>query len=102
MHLIPHTPGNPRRVVLSATMDLPAPPDEVFELLCPVREYDWIPPWRMGGGPWRLHVTGEMCVFPHVPVPLLVRLLQTSAGSDALTVCDRARETSKECAHEQD
>ena len=63
---------------------------------------DWIPPWRMGGGPWRLHVTGEMCVFPHVPVPLLVRLLQTSAGSDALTVCDRARETSKECAHEQD
>lgn len=24
---------------------LPAPPEAVFPLLCPVREYDWIPTW---------------------------------------------------------
>ncbi len=27
-------------------MHLPAAPEEVFPLLCPVREYDWIPTWR--------------------------------------------------------
>lgn len=29
----------------AASMHLPAPPLEVFPLLCPVREYDWIPVW---------------------------------------------------------
>jgi len=33
------------RIVKSYTMHLCAPPDEVFPLLCPVREYDWIEPW---------------------------------------------------------
>lgn len=30
----------------SAVMHLPFPPDAVFPLLCPVREYDWIPIWK--------------------------------------------------------
>ncbi len=30
----------------SGAMRLPAPPEAVFPLLCPVREYDWIPHWR--------------------------------------------------------
>jgi len=33
------------RVVKSYTMKLCKPPEKVFPLLCPVREYDWIEPW---------------------------------------------------------
>ena len=33
------------RVIKTFTMHLCAPPAEVFPLLCPVREYDWIEPW---------------------------------------------------------
>jgi hypothetical protein len=32
--------------VLDWEMPLPAPPDRVFPLLCPVREADWIPGWQ--------------------------------------------------------
>jgi hypothetical protein len=46
-----------KRIVKSYTMHLCAPPAEVFPLLCPVRETDWIEPWscdmvliRMPGG----------------------------------------------------
>jgi len=28
------------------TMKLDAMPDDIFPLLCPVREYDWIQPWQ--------------------------------------------------------
>ena len=28
------------------TMHLQAPPEKVFPLLCPVREYEWIEPWE--------------------------------------------------------
>ncbi len=34
-----------RRAVKTATQHLLAPPDKVFPLLCPKREYDWIEPW---------------------------------------------------------
>lgn len=34
------------RTAKSYTMLLDAPLDEVFPLLCPVREYEWIQPWR--------------------------------------------------------
>ena len=34
------------RVVKHYTMNLCAAPADVFPLLCPVREYDWIEPWR--------------------------------------------------------
>jgi hypothetical protein len=33
------------RVVKSYTMNLCAAPADVFPLLCPVREYEWIEPW---------------------------------------------------------
>jgi len=39
------TKFNAERVVKSYTMQLCAPPAEVFPLLCPVREYEWIEPW---------------------------------------------------------
>jgi hypothetical protein len=42
-----HTPTDPRRhLVLEYTHDLAAPPGQVFPLLCPVREYEWIHDWR--------------------------------------------------------
>jgi hypothetical protein len=34
------------RIIREYKMSLPVGPDEVFPLLCPVREYDWIPQWR--------------------------------------------------------
>ncbi len=36
---------NAERDVKSYTMNLCAPPADVFPLLCPVREYEWIEPW---------------------------------------------------------
>lgn len=41
------TPTDPaRHLVLDHVHALAAPPDRVFPLLCPVREYEWIPGWR--------------------------------------------------------
>jgi len=34
------------RLDTTRTIHLPAPPQDVFPLLCPVREYDWIEPWN--------------------------------------------------------
>lgn len=34
------------RTIKSYTMNLDARADEIFPLLCPVREYDWIQPWQ--------------------------------------------------------
>ena len=34
------------RAIKRYTMNLCAPPADVFPLLCPVREYEWIEPWR--------------------------------------------------------
>lgn len=33
-------------VVRETVWSMPASPDVIFPLLCPVREYDWIPTWR--------------------------------------------------------
>ncbi len=33
------------RAIKTCTQHLVAPPDKVFPLLCPTREYDWIEPW---------------------------------------------------------
>lgn len=38
--------ANNKRVVREYKTVLPAGPEQVFPLLCPVREYEWIPPWR--------------------------------------------------------
>ena len=37
--------SHPRKAV-SHVMQLDAPPEEVFPLLCPVREYEWIDVWQ--------------------------------------------------------
>lgn len=34
------------RSIKSYTMNLHGRPDDIFPLLCPVREYDWIQPWQ--------------------------------------------------------
>jgi hypothetical protein len=42
-----HTPTDPRKhVALQYVHDLRVPADQVFPLLCPVREYEWIDDWR--------------------------------------------------------
>lgn len=35
-----------RRTIKTAVQHLSAPPDKVFPLLCPTREYEWIKPWK--------------------------------------------------------
>jgi hypothetical protein len=35
-----------KRIVRSYSTKLPSPPEIVFPLLCPVREYDWISAWK--------------------------------------------------------
>ena len=35
-----------KRIVRTYSKKLPSPPKIVFPLLCPVREYDWIPAWK--------------------------------------------------------
>jgi hypothetical protein len=34
------------RITREFTHQVQAPPEQVFPLLCPVREYDWIPTWE--------------------------------------------------------
>lgn len=35
-----------KRILRSYSKKLPTPTETVFPLLCPVREYDWIPAWK--------------------------------------------------------
>jgi hypothetical protein len=35
-----------KTVVLTASVFLPYQPESIFPLLCPVREYEWIPDWK--------------------------------------------------------
>lgn len=43
--------------------DVPAAPDRVFPLLCPVREYDWIPGWECEVLRAVSGVAEEDCIF---------------------------------------
>lgn len=57
-------PTDPRRhLVLDFTHDLTAAPDRVFPLLCPVREYEWIPTWRCELVHTSSGLVEEGCVF---------------------------------------
>lgn len=38
--------AKPHRVIRSFTQNLTAPPDQVFPLLCPVREAEWVNGWH--------------------------------------------------------
>lgn len=54
---------HPTRIAHSYTQHLEAPPRDVFPLLCPVRERDWVEGWDPT---WILSVSGvveEDCVF---------------------------------------
>jgi len=52
-----------RRMERGATMTLNATPVNVFPLLCPVREYDWIPHWRCNVLHSASGVAEKDCVF---------------------------------------
>ncbi len=59
-----HTPTDPRKCLsLQYAHDLRAGADQVFPLLCPVREYEWIDHWRCD----LVHTTSGLvekgCVF---------------------------------------
>lgn len=45
------------------TFDVSAPPEQVFPLLCPVREYDWIATWECEMVHSESGVAEEDCVF---------------------------------------
>ena len=36
----------PQRLVKETELNIQATPQEIFPLLCPVREYEWIEPWQ--------------------------------------------------------
>ena len=44
-------------------MDVHAPVEEIFPLLCPVREYDWIPGWGCDVQFTESGVAEDLCVF---------------------------------------
>jgi hypothetical protein len=50
-------------MIKSHTMVLEAAPEAVFPLLCPVREYDWIEPWRCRMIYSRSGVAEQDCIF---------------------------------------
>lgn len=54
--------NQPRRVKHSFTQSLKGTPEQVFPLLCPVREADWIPGWTTD---WVISESGvaEQTVF---------------------------------------
>ncbi len=58
-----------KRAVTEYTGELSAPPEKVFPLLCPVREYDWLPDWTSEMIYSESGVAEENCIFrtPHGP-----------------------------------
>ncbi|MEM7351827.1 MAG: SRPBCC family protein [Acidobacteriota bacterium] len=52
-----------KRVHLHETMHIQAEPSIIFPLLCPVREYDWIPVWDCDLVYTESGVAEEGCVF---------------------------------------
>jgi len=50
-------------ITRTCTFTLPGTPAQVFPLLCPVREYDWIPTWRAEILHTASGVAEENCVF---------------------------------------
>ena len=53
----------PYRVRHSYTQSITAPPDEVFPLLCPLRELDWAPGWQPDWVISNSGVAEQGCVF---------------------------------------
>ncbi len=60
---------SPRRVKHSYTQSINGTPEQVFPLLCPVREADWIPDWKTD---WVISSSGVAepdCIFQTPPGP---------------------------------
>jgi hypothetical protein len=61
--------NKPRRVKHTFTQSIKGTPEQVFPLLCPVREADWIPGWTTD---WVISNTGvaeQDCIFQTPPHP---------------------------------
>jgi hypothetical protein len=61
--------SKPRRIKHSFTQSIKGTPEQVFPLLCPVRETDWIPGWTTD---WVISNSGlaeQNCVFQTPPRP---------------------------------
>jgi hypothetical protein len=52
-----------RRVLLDHQEEIGAPPEDIFPLLCPVAEYDWIENWDCRVAFTRSGVNEEGCIF---------------------------------------
>ena len=52
-----------RRAVAEFTGELDAPPQDVFPLLCPVREYEWLDGWKCDMIFTKSGVAEENCIF---------------------------------------
>ncbi len=55
--------GTPRRKMLTFTDTFQAAPEQIFPLLCPVREYDWIENWDCTVVYSRSGIAEKGCVF---------------------------------------
>jgi len=61
--------SKPRRVKHSYTQSIHGAPEQIFPLLCPVREADWIPGWTTD---WVISGSGvaeQNCIFQTPPRP---------------------------------
>jgi hypothetical protein len=65
--------NKPKRVCHSYTQTINATPDDVFPLLCPVREIDWAPGWQPDWVRSNSGVAEPGCIF------------QTPSGKDTVT-----------------
>lgn len=65
--IVPKTPIIPKkkraRVRLSYPMKVSSPQEEVFPLLCPLREFDWVPGWECEIVYSESGVAEEGCIF---------------------------------------
>ena len=59
----------PRRVKHSFTQSIKGTPEQVFPLLCPVREADWIPGWTTDWVISNSGVAEQNCIFQTSPRP---------------------------------
>jgi hypothetical protein len=52
-----------KTIFLTSNMFLPYSPDAIFPLLCPVREYEWIPEWKCDVIQTKSGVNEKGCIF---------------------------------------
>jgi len=65
----PTNVNKPHRVKHSYTQSIKGTPGQIFPLLCPVREYDWIPGWKTDWVITRSGLAEPGCTFQTPPRP---------------------------------